>query len=103
MSRTLAALLIVFVTAMHLAWASGVHFPGTDHTDNAACVVGDCDPGETHHVATDPDHCAHGSAHLVGMLSGALPHSLPESTTTPATTTIYFSVVSVPPTTPPKA
>ena len=103
MSRTLAALLIVFVTTMQIAWASGMHFAEADHADNTVCVVGACDHDETHHVATDPDHCSHGSAHLVGLLSGLPLPSLPESTAIPATATIYFSVVSSPPTTPPKA
>jgi len=104
MSRIIASLLIVFVTAMHIAWASDFHFTGMDNISGAACVAGDdCDKGETHQAAADPDHCSHGSAHLVGMISGSPRHLFPQPAVTPVTATIYFSVVSSPPTTPPKA
>ena len=106
MSRVLASLLIFFVTAMYIAAASDIHlaFAGTADISDPACVVSsDCDSGDTHHAAADPDHCSHGSAHLVGMFSDLPLHSLPKSAAIPATATIYFSVVSSPPTTPPKA
>jgi len=104
MSRTIASLLIVFISAMHFAWASDIHFSTMGEAHASACVVGgDCDKDETQHAATDPDHCSHGSAHLVGMLSDSLRHALPNLAVTPAAATIYLSVVSSPPTTPPKA
>ena len=106
MSRTLVSLLIFFVTAMYIASASDIHlaFAGKVDISDPACVVtGDCGSDETHHAAADPDHCSHGSAHLVGLLSGLSQHSLPESAAIPAAATIYFSVLSSPPTTPPKA
>lgn len=103
MTRIIASLLIIFITAMHIAWASDLHFAEASK-GNAACVAGDeCDGGDTHNAAADPDHCSHGSAHLVGILSGLPLPSLPESAAISETATIYFSVVSSPPTTPPKA
>ena len=106
MMRILASFLIFFVTAMYIASASDFHFAfaGTDKTISAStCAAsGDCDKGDTQHAA-DPDHCSHGSAHLVGMLSTSPLHSFPEAAVTPVTSAIYFSVVSSPPTTPPKA
>lgn len=106
MSRILPSLLIFFVTAMYIASASDLHFAFAEahNASDTACVANsDCGKSETHHATADPDHCSHGSAHLVGMLSDLPLYSFPEAAVTPVTATIYFSVVSSPPTTPPKA
>ncbi len=106
MSRIIAFLLIFFVTTMYIASASDFHFTfaGTDRISDTACIAsGDCGEGGTQHAVADPDHCSHGSAQLVGMPSASPLHSFPEAAVTPVKASIYFSVVSAPPTTPPKA
>ncbi len=106
MSRIIASLLIFFVAGMYTASASDMHFvfAAANEISDTVCVAsGDCDKVETQHATADPDHCQHGSAHLVGMLAGSPQHLFPQPAVTPVTATIYFSIVSAPPTTPPKA